>query len=235
MILSSHQPDLLPYSGFWYKVARSDVFDLKIYDQFVDRGYQRRVKMRDQWVSVPIRKGASLSPIKEARIDAGEAREVLTKAVLGRYRSARYWDERGPAVLDLIGSISTDKLWVFNHELILGMRDLLGIATPISIAVPAVGRRSPGVISVLKRYPGPITYLSGTGARAYMGDCREFTEAGIEVEFSRHHAVTGDSILSVFLDYGEPMRVVLAESPDDIPRPAPRVLPEGRLVQGAPA
>ena len=35
-IYAAHQPDLLPYSGFWYKMAKADVFDLKIWDQFVD-------------------------------------------------------------------------------------------------------------------------------------------------------------------------------------------------------
>jgi hypothetical protein len=60
-----------------------------------------------------------------------------------------------------------------------------------------------------------MEYLSGAGGRSYMGDCREFTEAGIPVEFSRHHAVTGDSILTVLFDYDDPMSVVLAEEPAD--------------------
>jgi hypothetical protein len=197
-------------------MAKADVFDIKIYDQFVDRGYQRRVKMRDKWVSIPIKKGAYLSPIIEARIDPAEAPEFLAKQVTNRYNNARYWKERGPEAIDLINSIHTNKLWVFNHELLLGMRDILGITTPISIAVPTVGRQSAGLISVLNRYPGPITYLSGTGAKVYMGDCSEYTEAGIKVEFSKHHHVTGDSILSVLFDYKDPMKIVLAESEEDI-------------------
>jgi hypothetical protein len=216
--ISSHQPDLLPYSGFWYKVAKSDVFDIKIYDQFVDRGYQRRVKMRDKWATIPIAHGAYQSPIVEARIDPVQAREVLRDHVVGRYQSARYWPTASPAIMDLIDSLHTDKLWVFNHELILGVRDILGITTPISIAVPTVGRKNEGLISVLNRYPGKKVYLSGTGAKAYMSDSLDqYAAADIEVEFSKHRPVTGDSILTVLFDYKDPMQVVLAESPDDVP------------------
>lgn len=198
-------------------MAKADVFDVKIYDQFVDRGYQRRVKMRDRWATIPIKSGASQQPIYNARIDSLQAQQILAKHITDRYKSARYWDERGSTVLDLVTSIHTDKLWVLNYELILGVRDILGITTPLSIAVPAVGRKSVGLISVLHRYPGPLTYISGNGARVYMGDCKEFTDAGITVEFSKHYAVTSDSILSVLFDYEDPMKVVLAESAADVP------------------
>ena len=63
----------------------------------------------------------------------------------------------------------------------------------------------------MQAFAGPLSYLSGTGGRTYMGDCEEFDEAGIPVIWSRHRAVTGDSILSVIFDYEDPMSVVLAE------------------------
>ena len=33
-LVSIHQPDLLPYSGFWFKMAVSDVFVVARHDQF---------------------------------------------------------------------------------------------------------------------------------------------------------------------------------------------------------
>jgi len=50
-LVSIHQPDLLPYSGFWFKTAVSDVFVVARHDQFQKHGYQRRVAMRESWVS----------------------------------------------------------------------------------------------------------------------------------------------------------------------------------------
>ena len=51
MIVAIHQPDLLPYSGFWFKMATCDTFVLAVHDQVQKHGYQRRVRMRGTWVS----------------------------------------------------------------------------------------------------------------------------------------------------------------------------------------
>jgi hypothetical protein len=116
----------------------------------------------------------------------------------------------GPALLAMIEEIRTEHLWQFNLQLLLGVRELLGITTPVSIAVPPEGRGSTGLVSVLRRY-GADTYLAGPGGRAYMGDCAEFTAAGIAVRWSSHRPVTGDSIVSVLMDHDDPLAVVLAE------------------------
>ena len=51
MKVTIHQPDLLPYCGFWFKMATCDAFIVAVHDQFQKHGYQRRVKMRDAWCS----------------------------------------------------------------------------------------------------------------------------------------------------------------------------------------
>ncbi|HEU4546230.1 MAG TPA: WbqC family protein [Microlunatus sp.] len=210
MIVTTHQADLLPYSGFWFKMAKADLFDLKIYDQFQARGYQRRVAMRGSWASVPVIGSPSRARICDVRIRPDEAATVLKDQIAGRYRGSRNWDTVGKVLTDMIDDIRTEHLWQFNLSLILGVRDLLGITTPISIALPPEGRGSVGLVSVLRRYNADA-YLAGQGGRAYMGDCAEFTEAGIEVQWSAHRPVTGDSIVTVLMDYDDPMSVVLAE------------------------
>jgi hypothetical protein len=212
MIVACHQPDLLPYSGFWYKMAKADIFDLKVFDQFQDRGYQRRVRMRGAWASVPIVDRRWRSSILDVRIDPERARQTLTDNIVGRYAGSRHWDRHGPTILEMVAAIHTDRLWQLNLALIIGVRDLLGITTPISISSPLVERGSEGLMSMLGNYE-TTTYLSGTGGRAYMGDCKTFSDAGIEVVFSRHRPVTGDSILSVLMDHDDPMQIVLAEDP----------------------
>lgn len=219
MMYTAHQPDLLPYSGFFYKMAKvqgSGVFDLKVWDQFVEKGYQRRVMMRGQWVTMPLVKGSSRDPIFRKRLKP-EARGFLADQIVTRYTHAvkkpPFWDKYGPMICDEILSIETDALWDFNFQLILLVRDILGIATPITFSRRASAglRSSAGIIDVIQAFPPPIEYLSGAGGKSYMGDCQEFTDAGIPVHWSRHHAVTGDSILSVIFDYEDPLSIVLAE------------------------
>ena len=210
MIVTTHQADLLPYSGFWFKMAKADLFDLKIYDQFQARGYQRRVAMRGNWASIPVVGSPSRARICDVRIRPDEARRVLTDLIVGRYRDARNWHFMGKTLLDMVDGIQTEHLWQFNLSLILGVRELLGISTPVAIGLPPEGRGSVGLVSVLRRYNADA-YLAGTGGRAYMGDCEEFRDAGIEVLWSNHAPVTGDSIVSVLMDYDDPLSVVLAE------------------------
>jgi hypothetical protein len=215
-VYTAHQPDLLPYSGFWHKMAKADVFDLKIWDQFVHKGYQRRVMMRGQWVTLPLVRSSDTDPIHSKRIQ-DRATAHLADEIVTRYTRARrkppHWDKYGPMICDEILSVRTDLLWELNFRLILLVRDLLGISTPITFSRPAAPglRGSAGIISTIQAFAGPMEYLSGAGGRAYMGDCREFTEAGIPVLWSRHEALTGDSVLSVIFDHEDPLRVVLAE------------------------
>ncbi len=219
MIYTAHQPDLLPYSGFFHKMAKADIFDLKIYDQFANRGYQRRVRMRGSWATLPLEKGSSRDPICVKKLQAGAA-EVLVETIRNRYEKsnkAAYWDRHGPAICDEILSIKTDLLWEFNFRLLLLVRDILGLETPISISRPASPglRGSDGIISVMRLFNTPMTYLSGTGAKTYMGDCQEFDDAGIPVIWSAHRAATGDSILTVLLEFEDPLATVLAEHEKD--------------------
>lgn len=224
MIYACHQPDLLPYSGFWHKMAKCNIYDIKIWDQFVEKGYQRRVKMRDQWVSLPLVKTSPVDPINTKRIKPeapGFLADAIVKRYTASYKNPPFWDERAPQICDEILSIKTDLLWEFNLRLILVVRDMLGIETPLTLSRPSAPgtRGAAGIVSIMEAFGTPMTYLSGTGARAYMAECREFTDAGISVIWSRHQPVTGDSILSLIFDNEDPLSMVLAEEPETFERP----------------
>lgn len=211
MIVSAHQPDLLPYSGFWYKMAKADVMELGIYYQFVRRGYQRRVKMREMWANVSVLGDPAHDPINKIRLDA-DAPAALANIVKGRYSGARFFKERGPGIIDLIMDSRAELLWEFNVALIIGVRDMLGIRTPIAIGSPLVGTKSDAIVSGLQQYGGAVTtHLSGPGAASYMGEGKEFSDVGIDLQFSRHVPVTGDSIVSVLMDYGDPLSIVMQD------------------------
>lgn len=213
MIVACQQANLLPYSGFWYKMAKADLLDLRIFDPIQPRGLQRRVMMRNRWASIPIIAGSSRSLIADARILPVETREALSGLVVERYRDAKHWSRYGPQILDMIDQANTEHLWQFNLHLILGIRELLDIRTPISIARASIGHGGAGLASIMKEY-NATTYLSGPEGRAYMGDDEGFEDAGIDITWSAHLPVTGDSILTVLMDYDDPMSIVMAEDPD---------------------
>ncbi|MCD9196876.1 WbqC family protein [Aeromicrobium wangtongii] len=212
MIITGHQADLLPRSEFWYKMAKADLFDLRIYDPLEARGFQRRVMMRGRWASIPIIAGPPGSLISEARIIPEETREALRAVVTERYRDAKHWSRHGPTILAMIDDIHTEHLWQLNLQLILGVREVLGIRTPVSIAPPPAGTGVTDLISVMHQY-NATSYLSGTEGRAYVDDDESYRDSGVQITWSTHRPVTGDSILSVLMDYDDPMSVVMAEEP----------------------
>ncbi len=214
MIVAGHQADLLPYSGFWYKMAKADLFDLKIFDVFQARGYQSRTMLRGQWVTLPVVVSPGRSLICDVRILPIETRLMLTDLIVDRYRDAQHWQDFGPGILDLIDGIHTEHLWQFNLHLILGIREMLGIKTPVSIARRPIPGDTADLASTLKQY-NATTYLSGTGGRAYLGDEDEFHRRGIDIAWSAHRPVTADSILSILMDFDDPLGIVTAESTSD--------------------
>ena len=209
-VLAAHQPDLFPYSGFWFKMANADVFDIAIHDQFQDRGYQRRVKMRDRWASIPIRKPGGIVPIKDVRLARG-ARDVLWDLVEGRHRGSRFWRQRSEMVKGWFMNAPTHWLWEFNLHMIMAVKDdLLGLPTPLIIVDPPKGRQLDGIIDLCRQHRA-TQYISGQGGKAYMGENPEavMREAGIDLWWVNHDPVTPDSVLTILFDLEEPAAAIL--------------------------
>lgn len=204
-----HQPDLLPYSGFWFKMAHSDLFILSIHDQFQKRGYQRRVRMRGTWVSHQLVGNPGHVPITTISVRPGW-QDRLIDAIRGRYVGARFWAERGPDLLDRIAACRGTTLVDVNVGLIEMIRNLLGITTPLVITEPPRGRATARLIEQVHMVGGTV-YLSGTGGYAYMGDDADavFAAHGLGLEFSDHRMSTGDSIVTGLLDYADPLADIL--------------------------
>ncbi len=210
MKVAIHQPDLLPYSGFWFKMATSDAFVLARHDQFQKHGYQRRVMMRGSWVSHQLVGKPALVPIATIHVQPGW-QERLADAIRGRYAGARHFRTRGRDLIDRIHLARGERLDEVNMALIEVVREMLGITTPLLLTPPPI---SAGVERLIEqvRAVGGTTYLSGTGATAYMGPeaADRFASAGIELAWSDHALTTGDSIVTVLMDEDDPMSTVLA-------------------------
>lgn len=60
--LSSHQPNLLPWAGFWHRVLRSDMHVVSSGVDFCPRDYQHRVKLHGSFITLPV--STKKGPIK---------------------------------------------------------------------------------------------------------------------------------------------------------------------------
>lgn len=208
MRVAVHQPDLLPWPGFWFKMVNCDRFVLAVHDQLQKHWVQRRVRMRETWVSLSLETRPHLIPINTVRVKPGW-QDHLVDSIRGRYTGAPYWRERGGDVLDLVTSVHGGNLAEINHALILALRDYLGITTEVVVTDPP---RHAGVDRVLEQVEmvGGTSYLSGTGARGYIDAAAEqrFRDRGIDLVWSDHHKTTGDSVVTAILDHDDPMAVI---------------------------
>ena len=214
MKVAIHQPDLLPWSGFWFKMVNSDRFVVAVHDQLQKHWVQRRVMMRDSWVTLPLVGKPQLIPITSVEVKEGW-QQHLADSIRGRYVGARHWKTRGPDLLDRIAAVEGDHLADINLRLIDVVRDLLDIRTEIVVTEPPTEAGLDRVLEQL-RLAGATSYLSGTGARGYIDEEaeRKFRDLGIDLVWSHHHKTTGDSVVTLLMDYDDPMEIIsLAEDP----------------------
>lgn len=208
MRVAIHQPDLLPWSGFWFKMLNVDKFVIAHHDQLQKHWVQRRVMMRDTWVTLPLVGKPHLTPINTVEVKDGW-QQHLVDSIRGRYVGARHWRDRGPEVLDRITAVQGSNLAEINVALIESFRDYLGITTQVVLSPRPNEAGLDRVLEVL-RAEGATSYLSGTGARDYIRDDGEqrFRELGIDLVWSDHEKTTGDSIVSVLMDHDDPLQVI---------------------------
>lgn len=203
-----HQPDLLPWSGFWFKMVNCDVFVLAVHDQLQKHWVQRRVLMRGTWVTLPLVGKPRLVPISSVEVKEGWQRH-LADSIRGRYTGARRWRTRGGELLDRIASVESANLAEINVALIHHVREMLGITTELVVPAPPREKGVDRVLEVLQAV-GATSYLSGTGARGYIREdgVRRFAELGIELVWSDHEKTTGDSVVTLLMDDDDPMEVI---------------------------
>ncbi|SEB67339.1 WbqC-like protein family protein [Nocardioides exalbidus] len=212
MKVTIHQPDLLPYSGFWFKMATCDVFVLSVHDQFQKHGYQRRVTMRGTWCSHQLVGKPSLVPINTVEVAEGWQQRIVD-VIHGRYAGAAYFESRGRELTERILASEGSLLHDVNIAMIEIVKDMLDITTPLTVTEPPNEAGTDRLIEQVKMVGG-TAYLAGQGGRAYMGDDPEgrFGQEGLELLWSHHQHSTGDSIVTLLMDKPDPMELVLKQT-----------------------
>lgn len=190
MKITIHQPNYLPYLGFFDKMRDADIF--VIYDdaQFNKEDFQHRNKIRIfhgwKWLTVPVEK--KLIPIKEIKI-----RNELTNKGLkwsdAQFKEIRdsYLDtphyKRYENELEEIYMKSYDKLIDLNLELIYFLMDAFKIHTKLvfSSELGFTSRSTQRLVEIVESLGGD-TYLSGSFGKDYL-DFSQFKEKNIKLEF----------------------------------------------------
>ncbi|MHC4605429.1 MAG: WbqC family protein [Planctomycetota bacterium] len=191
MIVTGHQPNYLPYPGFFEKIARADLFVLVDNVQFVKRGpfgwiHRNRIKTGSKWdwLTVPVlTKGKFSQTIRETRINsrAPWARKHW-RTIEWNYRKAPHF-ARYAGDLKAVYDREWEWLWELNLELIRLILRWLEIPTPVKIASDqGIEGKAGDLVLDICRKTGADAYLSGVHGRDYLDEA-SFREAGIRLDF----------------------------------------------------
>jgi len=187
--VSIHQPEHLPWLGFFHKIIQVDEFVLLDNVQFRKNYFQNRNKIRTaqgwQWITVPVKKFHFNQKINEIEISYNQNwQEKNLRLIEQNYTKARYFKNYFSEFKKIYSS-KFQLLRDLNIELIKFLLGKFGINTKVYISselLKDVGKGGTEVnLNLCKKLNADI-YLSGPFGKDYL-DIPKFEQAGIKVEF----------------------------------------------------
>ena len=187
MRLAAHQPQYLPWLGYFDKMDRVDRFVLLDTVQFKKNEWQNRNRIRTrtgwQWLTVPVHHRFPMT-IREVTIDESSPwRRKHRDSLRIHHARSPFRDAVLPALEALLEE-PFEILSALNVRTVRLLAGLLGLRTPISLAseVPGLPQGADERLIALCRHFGSSEYLAGSGGADYM-DMGLYARASVRVTF----------------------------------------------------
>lgn len=190
MIVSIHQPQYMPWLGYFDKIDRADVFVLLDTVQYKKNEWQNRnrIKTADgwQWLTVPVNYRYPQS-IREVVVNSRERwQHRQRQAITTNYRKAPHWSLLEP-FLEEVWTRQWQTIVQLNIQVVRKLVEILGIETPIHIASETgVFPEDPDerLIAIARHFCAD-TYLAGSGGHDYM-DLQKYSRNCLQVVFQEY-------------------------------------------------
>jgi hypothetical protein len=190
VVVAVHQPNFLPWLGYFDKLARCDVFVLLDTVQFPKKSgtWMNRVRLlvggEPAWVTIPVvRAYHGLRRIDEMAIDESRPwRRKLLATIEQSYRRARHFETTMPLVTEMLCNDSP-LLADYNEAGVRLLASALGLDAGKLIrssSLRATGASTDLLIDVTRTVGGDC-YLAGGGAGEYQEDAK-FTAADVRLQ-----------------------------------------------------
>lgn len=199
MILASHQPNFMPYMGFFYKMYMCDTFTLSDTVLFSNSGFHNYnfidCRGRKHKLTIPVsNRSGAIQNVMLA--DWEHYRRKIWRTLEENYSKAPHFKELAPIFKELLMA-DYKTLQELNEAIIMAVHKLFGFDCQVirESDLGVTGYSPSEQIADICKKTYNSTYLSGTGAKAYLQEeC--LNSQGIRVVWSPYKTVGGD--LSVF-------------------------------------
>lgn len=191
MIVTIHQPDFLPWLGFFDRWQKSDLYIVLDDVQFLRRGWHHRDKIKTKdgvkWLTVPVlKKGRYQQLIREVQIDNSiDWRGKHLRTIQSNYTKSPNFD----CYFQQIEKIYKKKhtlLIDLNMDLLRFVADSFDIVTPVAFASDhhLQSSSTQKLVDLVKSVDGDC-YITGLGAKEYLDETL-FSVQGIQVVWQEY-------------------------------------------------
>ena len=225
MIVSIHQPQYLPWLGFFNKWQCADLFVILDHVQYQKNGLQNRTQIKSPpswvWLTVPVSYNYP-SPIYKVKISFSIGwQEKHKQLIYQNYKQAPYFNKFSK-YFDIIFKQKWKQLIDLQVETMKIVANLLSIDTPVirSTDLSLKKTKTDLLIEICQKV-GADQYLSGMGGKKYM-DEDKISQSGIKVVYQNYqHPIYNQqypqinfqpymSIIDLLFNYGESSKKILA-------------------------
>lgn len=187
VMVALHQPNYLPWLGYFYKIHCCDIFIVLDDAEAPNRGYINRTQIavqgRPNWLTVPINRSGDIRINAIQQVDARWAAKHIRTLDSSYAKTAHYAAYRD-TIASIIERHAGQGLAEMNTELIRAVCGWLDLkAEFVSAASFNLSETSDDRVIRLVELAGGTRYLSGKGGANYQ-DPEKFVARGIELDYS---------------------------------------------------
>lgn len=196
MLISMHQPDYLPWLGYFNKIARSDNFIFFDTAGFSKGGFHERNKVKTAtgwaYLTIPISHKSCFGPLKNVELTENiiwAKKHWCTFKTC--YERSPYWENYSPFFENMYANINLFKtLADLNIHIISYMAKEFGLEAKLSRAsdypFDSNLKSTEAILAIIKQ-AGATAFLAGPSGKDYLNQPR-FLEEGIILYFQDYHA-----------------------------------------------
>ena len=186
MTFSVHQPQYIPWLGYFDKIAKSDYFVFLDSVQYKPREFQNRNKIRTKkgssWLTVPaICKGKRCQMIRDVIIDNSQPwQRKHLNSIKESYATSPFFKDYIP-FFENVYSRKWERILDLNVYIIKYILEKIHIRTPVCLE-SQLGTKNTAtyrIVEIAKKLNAD-TYLSGIGGKDYLEE-EKFADNGIKI------------------------------------------------------
>lgn len=206
MRVTIHQPEFLPWAGFFNRIVHADVFIVLDDVGYQKNGFINRNRIQTSqgasWITVPVQGRSPHKLIKDVLIDnTRDWKKSIWSALEQHYQHAPFWKEYSDFIRNAFRK-DWERIADLDVHFIREILNILGnkVRLEFSSELSAPGVKTERLVNLCKAV-GAKAYLSGPGGKGYM-DLARFKEEGIEVRFQEFTYPSHLSVVDVLFNEG---------------------------------